>query len=64
MEFQVDCFATAEESNAYMHSEAFATNPIGMQFDPDVLVEHYRSGVPESELLKRPEGPMATIPQP
>ena len=62
MEFQVDCFATVEEGNAYMHSDAFSTNPIGVQFDPDVLVEQYRSGVPEAELLKRPEGPMATIP--
>ena len=57
-------FSTIEEGNAYMHSEAFATNPIGVQFDPDVLVEHYRSGAPEAELLKRPEGPIAAIPSP
>ncbi len=55
MEFQVDCFPTAEEGNAYMYSETFATNPIGVQIDPDSLVEQYRSGVPEAELLKRPE---------
>ena len=63
IEFQVDCFATAEEANAYMRSDAFAANPIGVQFDPDDLVEQFRKGVPESQLLARPDMPGAPIPR-
>jgi catechol-2,3-dioxygenase len=63
IEFQVDCFATAEEANAYMLSEEFASNPIGVRFDPDELVEQFRKGVPEAKLLARPEGPGSPIPR-
>lgn len=59
IEFQVDCFATAEEANAYMQGDAFAANPIGVNFDPDELVAQFRKGVPERQLLARPEGPPA-----
>lgn len=59
IEFQVDCFATADEANAYMRGDAFAANPIGVNFDPDELVEQFRKGVPERDLLARPEGPPA-----
>ena len=59
IEFQVDCFATADEANAYMQGDAFAANPIGVNFDPDELVEQFRKGVPERQLLARPEGPPA-----
>jgi catechol-2,3-dioxygenase len=62
LEFQVDCFRTAEEANAYMQGDAFASNPIGTQIDPEALVRQYRSGVPEKTLLARPEGPRAPIP--
>jgi catechol-2,3-dioxygenase len=63
IEFQVDCFATAEEANAYMLGDAFASNPIGVRFDPDELVEQFRKGVPEAELLARPVGPGSPIPR-
>ncbi len=63
IEFQVDCFATAEEANAYMLSDEFASNPIGVRFDPDELVEQFRKGVPEAKLLARPEGPGSPIPR-
>jgi hypothetical protein len=62
LELQVDCFATAEEANAYMVGEAFASNPIGVTFDPDELVAQFRRGVPERQLLARPAGPPAPIP--
>jgi catechol 2,3-dioxygenase-like lactoylglutathione lyase family enzyme len=62
LEFQVDCFKTGEEANAYMQGEAFASNPIGVQMDPDALVQQYRNGVPEEELLARPDGPGVPIP--
>jgi hypothetical protein len=62
MEFQVDRFASAEEANAYMSSEAFASNPIGVDFDPEELAEQFHAGVPEARLLARPDGPAARIP--
>ncbi len=63
MEFQIDCCANAEEAHAFMHSEAFAANPIGVEIDPDVLLAQYRSGVPLDTLLVQPEGPMSEIPR-
>lgn len=63
MEFQVDCCANAEEAHAYMHSEAFAANPVGVAVDFDALLEQFRSGVPMESLLVQPEGPPAGIPK-
>jgi catechol-2,3-dioxygenase len=63
LEFQVDCFATAEEANAYMQGEAFSSNPIGVTFDPDELVDQFRKGVPERQLLARPEAAPTPIPR-
>jgi catechol-2,3-dioxygenase len=63
MEFQVDCCATAEEAHALMRSDAFAANPIGVEFDPEAWLAQYRSGVPVETLLAQPEGPMSPIPR-
>jgi len=62
MEFQVDC-GTVEEADAYMHSDAFAANPAGVEIDPESLLAQYRSGVPEQQLLAMPEGPASPIPR-
>lgn len=62
MEFQVDCFANATEAHTFMHSEAFAANPIGVEIDPDALLMQYRSGVSLEKLLVRPQGPVSPIP--
>jgi catechol 2,3-dioxygenase-like lactoylglutathione lyase family enzyme len=62
MEFQVDCWANAAEALAYMHSDAFAANPIGVEIDPDALLERYRNGVPLQTLMVQPEGPLSPIP--
>lgn len=62
MEFQVDCCAGAEEAHAFMHSDAFSANPIGVEIDPDALLMQYRSGVPLATLLIQPAGPMSQIP--
>ena len=62
MEFQVDR-GTVEEANAYMHSDAFAANPAGVEIDPESLLAQYRSGVPEQQLLAMPEGPASPIPR-
>ncbi len=59
VELQVDRYATKEATAAYFQTEAFKKNPIGIVFDPEVLVQAYEAGAPESELLEMPEGPPA-----
>lgn len=56
LEFQVDNFDTPEETKRYFGSEAFAKNPIGVNFDPEYLLEQYRSGVPTKELIRQGAG--------
>ena len=53
MEFQVDCFGSNEEANAFMASPHFAANPIGVEFDPDDWLARLRSGTAPSEFLMR-----------
>ncbi len=53
VEFQVENFETKDELNAYMRGEAFADNPIGVDFDPDKLLERFEAGDPVEELLKQ-----------
>ena len=53
MEFQVDACATAEEANAYMESEHFTVNPIGVEYDPEELLAKLRAGTPGADLLPR-----------
>ena len=62
MEFQVDCCANADEAHTFMHSEAFAANPVGVEIDPDALLIQYRNGVPMETLLAQPIGPPSPIP--
>ncbi|HUR97060.1 MAG TPA: VOC family protein [Pyrinomonadaceae bacterium] len=62
MEFQVDCFKGAVEANAFMQSEAFAANPIGVDVDFEILLDRYRSGVSVESLMTQPEGPMSALP--
>ena len=44
VEFQVENFDSTEELNAFMRSPTFAENPIGVEFDPDRLLERYCNG--------------------
>lgn len=53
LETQVDSFETAEEANEYMHSASFAENPIGVDFDPEELIEKLQAGEDEARLKKR-----------
>jgi hypothetical protein len=62
MEFQVDCCADAAEAHAFMHSAAFAANPVGVEIDPEALLAQYRGGAPAATLLARPEGSPSPIP--
>ena len=58
IELQIDNFPTMEECKGWFASEAFAANPIGVQFDPDVLLAKLRNGVPESELMQQGAAPV------
>lgn len=53
MEFQVDCFETADDANALMHSPRWGVNPIGVEYDPDDWLARLRAGTPAAELLAR-----------
>jgi catechol-2,3-dioxygenase len=61
MEFQVDC-GTVEQANAYMASEAFAANPVGVRYEPDRLLAKYRAGVSPEDLMRMPQEPASDIP--
>jgi catechol 2,3-dioxygenase-like lactoylglutathione lyase family enzyme len=59
IELQVDVFATKDETRCFFESEAFRENPIGVAFDPEVMLAAYEAGTPEEELKRRPAGPPA-----
>ena len=61
MEFQVDA-CTVEQANAYMRSDAFAANPIGVAVDPESLLAQHGAGVPDEQLLAMPMGAISPIP--
>ncbi len=52
IEFQVDCFSTSEESNAYF-KEKWDANPVGVEFDAEKWLSQMRDGVPMSNFLER-----------
>lgn len=60
MEFQVD-HGTVEEAIAFMASETFAANPIGVAFDPDALLAQYEAGATEAQLMMIPTGEPSPI---
>lgn len=61
LEFQVDALPL-EEAVAFMKSEVFADNPLGVVIDPENLLERYRAGTPEAELLADMSGVPSEIP--
>ena len=54
VELQVDAFDKAGAAS-YFNTEPFAQNPIGVLFDAEKMCADYEAGVPESELLRRPD---------
>jgi hypothetical protein len=56
LEFQTENFPTAQATAAHLFSSAFAENPIGVNIDPDYLLEQLRAGVDTTELLKQGAG--------
>ncbi|KAI9020567.1 Glyoxalase/Bleomycin resistance protein/Dihydroxybiphenyl dioxygenase [Hyaloraphidium curvatum] len=55
VEVQVDHFPSAADANAYMMSKAFSVNPIGADYDPEEFVRKVRAGVPDAEIMRRPD---------
>jgi len=55
IETQVDNFDTNEDANAFMASQNFADNPIGVDFDPKDLIRRLEAGEDEKAIKTRPE---------
>lgn len=53
IELRIDNFASEQELKGWMQSAAFAANPIGVDFDPDRLVDRYESGDAIEELVQQ-----------
>ena len=53
VELQVDLFDDAEATTAWLEQSDFATNPLGVKFDPDEFVRRLRAGEDLTDLLER-----------
>jgi catechol 2,3-dioxygenase-like lactoylglutathione lyase family enzyme len=53
LELQVENYDSVEESTKFFFSPAFAENPIGVEFDPEELLQRLKAGESEQELKKR-----------
>ena len=54
VELQADTFPTLAEGKRYIaENKEFAENAIGIEFDPEALIDAYESGVPMSTILRR-----------
>ncbi len=53
MELQVDAFASSDAANDFMNGPHFAANPIGVEYDPDVVLAQIRAGTPGAHFLTR-----------
>lgn len=54
VELQIDIFASNHEVNAWLAQSDFATNPIGVKFEPEDIIERHRNGEDHATLLARP----------
>lgn len=55
VELQIDNYDTVQEAGAFFHSPAFATNPIGVDFDPAELARRFHAGEDEASIKRRPD---------
>ena len=53
MEFQVDAFDSAKEANDFMCGPVNASNPVGVEYDPEDWLDQMRSGKPAKDFLMR-----------
>ena len=61
MEFQIECFESNEQANAFMAGPGFAENPIGVEFDPDELVTRREEGKIGDFLERKVHQPISPI---
>jgi catechol 2,3-dioxygenase-like lactoylglutathione lyase family enzyme len=59
IELQIDNFPTMQQCRDWFASDAFAANPIGVQFDPDLLLQKLLNGTPEAELVRQGAAPLS-----
>jgi catechol 2,3-dioxygenase-like lactoylglutathione lyase family enzyme len=52
LEFQTENFANARDTAAYFYTSAFADNSIGINIDPEYLLEELRGGAASAELVR------------
>lgn len=55
LETQVDNFDTNEEVDAFIQSDAYKTNPIGVDFDMEHLIKRLQSGEDHASIKRRIE---------
>ena len=53
LEFQVDCFESTEEGNAYIRGPSFSVNPVGVEFNPEDWLSQVHAGASLSDFLVR-----------
>lgn len=53
MEFQVDCFNSNDDANAFMNGPGFDVNPIGVEFDPEEYIARLKAGESVQVLMRR-----------
>jgi catechol-2,3-dioxygenase len=53
VEIQVDNYKTREALNEWFATGAFDRNFVGHRFDPEFMVERFRAGVPEHQILNK-----------
>lgn len=63
LETQVDVWEEAEMANKFMMSEEFAQNPIGVDFDPEELIERIKNGEKQEDLMIRPKIGPRSLPE-
>ncbi len=62
VELQVDAL-DPDAARDFLSGPVFATNPVGISFDPDLLLAEYRAGADEAALLQLPSGAPSPIPE-
>lgn len=62
VELQADNFPSVDEGNAWIRNSDFASNPIGVMFDPEDLLARFKAGEPLETLVVRPPLPEGKSP--
>jgi catechol-2,3-dioxygenase len=62
IELMIDNFETQQELVNFFEGGAYEENFMGIIFDPEEMIEKYKAGVPQKELIKRPPLPEGMSP--